>query len=183
MKNIFLLTIGVVLSYIVQAQTSIYDQPVNDIEGNAISLTNYSGKKLLLIVLPLAEADTSVQQQLLRLQQRYDSSLLQVVGLVAMEEGYDSMNKASIQQQYSGLLLTEGMYVRKSAGSNQAALLQWLTNKDNNQHFDEDAAEAGKKFFVSEDGRLYALLGGSTSLDARIVDKIVTTQVPADNNQ
>lgn len=186
MKYKLILLIMICLTSVaVYAQTSIYDQAVNDIESNSISLSGYSGKKLLFIVLPLTSSDTTVRQQLLRFQQRYDSSRVRIIGLVAMEEGYSSENKAAVEELYAdniqaGLLLTTGIAVRKSSGSSQAPLLQWLTNKDNNLHYDQDADEVGKKFFVSETGRLYAVLGASTPLDGRIIDRICNADVPAD---
>lgn len=182
MKHSILLLVLLLLgSSVVRAQSSIYEQAINDIDNNAIHLTDYVGKKILFVVLPLSASDTSVQQQLLRFQSRYDSSHVQVIGLVAIEEGYSNDRKDSIQQQYTenihaGLIITQGISVRKSAGSNQAALLRWLTNKDSNGHFDQDADETGRKFFVGGNGRLFAVLGAATSLDSRIADKAASTE-------
>jgi glutathione peroxidase-family protein len=163
------------------AQDSIYNRPISSIEGAPIQLGDFRDKNMLFIELPLVMGDTAVQQQLLRFQQRYDSSKVRVIGLLSIEDGYTIADKTGIQEMYkdnivAGMLLSAGMYVRKAAGSSQHALAQWLSNKDFNEHYDEDIDGTGKKFFVSGQGVLYAVLGSDVSLDDPIVDKIAEMQ-------
>jgi hypothetical protein len=129
----------------------------------------------------VASEDTSIQQQLVRFMQQHDTTKYQPVGILSIEDGYMPALDTAIAQQYGeaiqlGLLLTAGMQVRKEAGSNQASLIQWLTDKDSNGHYDEDADETGKKFFVSGDGELFAVLGKPLSLDDPIVERILQSR-------
>jgi hypothetical protein len=72
-----------------------------------------------------------------------------------------------------GIVLTEGMYTKKSSGSNQSALMKWLTDRTKNRHFDIDSEGIGQKFIVNATGRLFAVLPPQVSLQAGVFNKIV----------
>jgi hypothetical protein len=72
-----------------------------------------------------------------------------------------------------GIVLTEGMYTKKTSGKNQSALMQWLTDRTKNTHFDMDSWGIGHKFFVNSKGRLYAVMPPQTSLQHPIIQNIV----------
>ena len=92
---------------------------------------------------------------------------------MSVEDGYSSSNKEAIKNLYQSrdinIILTAGMYTKKSAGANQSALLKWLTSKEENYRFTLDAQGIGQKFFINSEGRLVATLPASfTWLDASI---------------
>ena len=167
---IFLFSVVCTLSY---AQ-SIYSISLKNIDGDSVSLEQYSGKKVLFIVLPLNNTD-SLFSQITRFQSRYGDSL-RVIGLLSREDGYQEAHKPAVKAMYAGwnILLTEGLNTKKASGKDQSPLMQWLTDRTKNLHFDMDCRGVGQKFFVSESGGLYAVLGPRTSLDLPIIDKIVS---------
>lgn len=156
----------------------IYEVALNNIDGNKIDLNTCKGKKILFVVLPLSVTDTTLSRaELAAVQKKYEGSLV-IIGLVAEEAGYEKSQKASLKELYNnqnaGFLLTEPMKVKK--GPHQSALLAWLTNKDKNQHFDQDVRGVGQKFFVNEKGELYAVLGPQFKLTNPLIDQIISRQ-------
>lgn len=153
----------------------IYNIAIRNIDGNIIELSQYKGKKLLFIVLPLSAQDTTVSiNDIAQLQTKYQSSLI-VIGIPSVEAGYKTQDAHKFKKLYNdasaNFIIAEGMKVKK--GTEQSSLFQWLTTKDMNQHFDQNVQGVGTKFFVNEAGRLYAVLSPRTSLQSPIVDRIV----------
>lgn len=154
----------------------IYDITIKTIDGNKIELSQYKGKKLLFMLLPLSVQDTTVSiQDIALLQTKYQSSLV-VIGIPSEEAGYKKQDadklKKMCMEASANIIIAEGMKVKKGAG--QSSLFQWLTNKDMNRHFDQDVVGVGSKFFVDEGGELYAVMGPNSALTNSLTDRIVT---------
>jgi glutathione peroxidase len=160
-----------------QETEGIYDLTVTGIDGNKIELSQYKGKKLLFILLPLSAQDTTVSiNDIASLQRKYQSSLV-IIGIPSEEAGYKTQDAANLKNicndAGTNIIITEGMKVKKGAG--QSPLLQWLTSKDKNHHFDQDVQqEVGSKFFVDEEGELYAVMGPQLKLISTLTDKILS---------
>ncbi len=156
----------------------IYSLSFKTIDGNKIELNTYRGKKMLFVILPLSAVDTTLFISALEtLHKKYDSSLV-VIGIVAEETGFKKGDEKNIKKLYEnmkpGFFITEGIKVKKASGNEQSTLLQWLTNKDKNRHFDNDAQGIGQKFFVDEAGELYAVMGPQTKLSNPVIDRILS---------
>jgi glutathione peroxidase len=154
----------------------IYDITIKTIDGQKIELSQYKGKKLLFILLPLSAQDATVSvNDLAQLQTKYQGSLV-VIGIPAEEAGYKKQDadklKKMCREAGANIIIAEGMKTKK--GAEQSSLFQWLTNKDLNRHFDQDAAGVGSKFFIDENGELYAVLGPRTALSSPLMDRVVT---------
>lgn len=174
MKNILLVILCGLLFIVSTAQSA---RNISDVNNKAINLDSLQGKKILLIVLPLNK-DTGIINQLLRFQKRYENRV-QVIGLVNTRPGSpakefykDAYNEAT----RSGITITEGLAHAEPVNNERVSVVQWVTGKSNNRQADRFAT--GSKYFLSEDGRLYAQLGKELSLDDRIVQNIVNTNVP-----
>jgi glutathione peroxidase len=156
----------------------IYDHSFSDINKKSIRLKDFAGKKLLFIILPVSATD-SLTAQLKSFMATYGDKV-QVIGVLSQEDGYSKGSKTAIKTMYqnTGILVTDGMRSRK--GNGQSPLMKWLTNKNENGHFDMDAKGPGQKFFVNEQGKLYAVLG-QLSLSSPFINKIVN--VTAGNEQ
>ncbi|HEU4471643.1 MAG TPA: hypothetical protein VFR58_11195 [Flavisolibacter sp.] len=153
---------------------SVYQLSVKDIDGNPINLNAYAGKKILFYLLPLSASDSGFLQ-LQAFKSRYLDTV-QVIGVPSIEDGFQqSSGAASLKALYSnlGIIITQGMHTRKSSGANQSELMQWLTNKSKNLHFDMDALGIGHKFFVSGTGRAFAVMPPQVPLTAPLFDRIV----------
>jgi glutathione peroxidase-family protein len=136
----------------------IYGIQFKDIDGKQTSLLSYRGKKTLVLIISGLQKDTALLNRLVPFYQRYKDSIGFVI-IPSIEDGYSESNKAVMKKLFfeSGLLqvlITEGCYTRKSAGSNQAELMQWFTNKAHNMREDRDIIGAGHRFFLNEVGGL-----------------------------
>mgnify|MGYP002377644088 CR=1 FL=1 len=151
---------------------SIYSIPLRNIDGDSVQLSDFSGKKMLFIILPLAGQD-SVAGQLISFAEQHGDSIT-VIGVISVEDGYTGEMKETVKTLYSGtsIILTEPMNIRK-ASSNQSGLMQWFTDKNKNRHFIRDADAIGMKFFVGETGRLFAVLGRGGGLQSPIIERIL----------
>lgn len=181
MKYLFFVWMLMLLAQNAVCQATVYDQPMSDINGIPNQLLHLAGKKIMFVVLPLKEADTAFSAALSRFQELYADSIT-VVGILSREDGFNASRVHLIKERYAsqlrvGMILTEGMNIRKSAGAQQAPVMSWLTKQEFNRHFDRDASGPGVKFFVSGSGRLYAVLGNEVPFDARVIERIVSAAV------
>jgi glutathione peroxidase len=177
MKKLILFLVNIfILAQLTNAQG--YQQlSFTTIDGENFSLSFYSGKKVLFIIAPLAQADSSFTQ-IQSFASRYQDTV-KVIAIPSFEDGYQATNATALKAMYSntGIVLTEGMHTKKTSGANQSLLMKWLTDKSRNYHYDMDAQGIGQKFFVSEQGSLFAVLVPQTSLQHPIVNSIVHTSV------
>jgi hypothetical protein len=174
MKKTLIIIIYLLIYRSSMAQTS---PDITDIYNNTISLQSLQGKKILIVILPL-QKDTAAIDQLLRFQKKYEKKVA-VLGLVTVQPGSPSVdfykntyNDASKE----GLTITTGISKDNKATDERASTIQWLTAKSNNRQADRYAP--GSKYFLSEDGRLYAQLEKGIHLDAPIVQSIINVIVP-----
>jgi glutathione peroxidase len=177
-KSLFLFI--VVLSFYLNSNSqSLYDLRIKTIAGDSVALSTYAGKKIMFIIAPLSGSD-SLYTQLKEFKSRYKDSV-HVVGILSVEDGYKNADADKLKKLYqnAGITLTEGMSTKKSSGVSQSLLLQWLTDKNKNRHFNNDAAGPGTKFFVNEKGRLYAVIPPQASLKHTIVEKIMQSNTAA----
>ncbi|WP_207516100.1 hypothetical protein [Longitalea luteola] len=164
---------------------SIYRQPLKNINGEKIELSHYRGKKMLFVIVPVTALDTTISiNDLSSLQEKYSNSLV-VFGIPSEDAGFKKGDEEKIKKIYSSkqgnFILTEGMKVKKGAG--QSELLQWLTNKEKNRHFDRDVQGVGAKFFVDEMGELYAVMGPRLKLTDPLTDRILSKVEKQNNNK
>jgi hypothetical protein len=150
---------------------------IADINNKATAIDSLKGIKLLIIVLP-SQADTTISNQLLRFQKNY-AQKVNVIALVPVQTGTTSKelyaaNYEAVSQ--SGIIVSEGVAGTEKPDNERASVIQWLSGKSNNRQ--QDLYVAGSKYFISEEGRLYAQLGKETSLDDPLVKSIINTQVP-----
>ena len=173
MKKIFLVFVNVALFFLLVSGQNFYQLKFKNINGDSVSLSSLAGKKVLFFITALSQSDSNFSQ-LQAFKNRYRDSI-QVIGILSFEDGYHSNNASAIRRLYNnmGIILTEGMYTKKSSGNNQSPLMKWLTDKNKNMHFDIDAKGIGQKFFVSQVGRLYAVMSPESSLASFFIDKVV----------
>jgi glutathione peroxidase len=156
--------------------SSIYDIQVESVNGDTISLSNYTNKKILITVINAAEPDPS-QLEALDSLQKNDTSLV-VIAVPANEFGGPGSDSAIAAMQDSlglEILITKSSYVTKGSGDNQVLLFKWLTDVNENSHFDTDVETVGKFFIVSKTGILYSVL--SNDVPADILDQVLDQQI------
>lgn len=156
---------------------SIYTYSVPAIEGTNYPISNCQGKKILIVTLPLQQnpSTDSVLTSLDTLGLSHINELT-IIGVPAVEDGYSAAQQQQLQQWYRSklgqhIIITSGLFTRKSSGTQQHPLFRWLTTVTENEAFDIDAAGEGYKFFVGTSGRLFAVLRPHTRIWSQAVQK------------
>jgi len=152
------------IAYLSIFLTSIYDYEIPKIEGGNQQLSGYSGKKIMIIALPITQTayTDSMLYSLDTLSMAHISDL-NVIGVPSFEDGYTSSLKQSLLQWYRSklgtqVIITDGLYTRKSSGSQQHPLFKWLTTESLNESLDSEVSGPGFMFFVSRTGELNGVL-------------------------
>jgi glutathione peroxidase len=174
MKLILFLIAVLSLSFV--NPDEVYNQPLKNIDGNTIDLNAYRGKKIIFIILPLSTQDSSVSvSDVINIQAQVDS--LVIIGVPSIEMGYTNALKANLKSRFSGagsnFILADAMNVRKTSGTAQAPLFQWLTKMEMNQHFNMDVKQIGDKFLVNSKGRLFAVIGPQLKLSSSVLAQVL----------
>lgn len=176
MKLLIMSCLGV-LMVMFQQHTSVYSITCVKADGTSLSLQNYKGKKALFVVLPQAE-DTAFYHGLATFQQKYQDSI-SVIGIPVAEIGFDSEEvkaiDTSIAQSNTVVL---DVVVTDTVAGKPAPLIEWLTQKEKNDHFQVNKVVGGQKFFIDERGTLYAVMGPKVPFTATVIDRIVQRPQP-----
>jgi len=155
---------------------SIYELSFKTIAGETVPVSRFKGHKVLFVVLPLSPTDTILPASALKAIQTKYTSLI-IVGIVSEEVGFKKADKEKIKKQYRnmlpGFLLTEPLKATKASGKDQNPVLQWLTHRKRNTHFDEDAKSPGYKYFIDEKGELYGMLDPKVKISGAFVDRVI----------
>ncbi|HMH20211.1 MAG TPA: hypothetical protein VK563_00475 [Puia sp.] len=161
------------------AQSSLMDSSIVKLSGESVMLSQYSGRKLLVIILPTAHAvsDTVYIQKLASVCD-HNSNRLVIIGVLSYEDGYRDSLSAVLKTWYSAysrpnLLITAGMHTRKNTESAQNPLFKWLTDAGRNGHFDQDAGGVNQKFLIDQLGYLCGVYDARTGLSLRSIQKIM----------
>jgi hypothetical protein len=150
-----------------------------DINNHSIATDSFQNKKLMVILLP-ALTDTALQGQLLRFQARHTGEI-RIIGLIDgswMGGLTDTANAFCQRFCRSGIIVSAGLLTISKNSGQRDALLQWVTSKSQGRQW--EAGAPGREYFISESGRLYAVLGPETSLDSPTADYLVKVQVPGE---
>ena len=135
---------------------SIYDIPINSIDGNEMNLNEYKGKFILFVNVA---SNCGFTRQYKDLQQLYNenSDNLVVIGVPcnqfgAQEPGTEEQISIFCSEKYDVTFpMTEKLSVR---GSNQHQLYKWLTSKDFNGRKSSSVKWNFQKYFINRKGHL-----------------------------
>lgn len=155
MKCLFLAVLIAALS----STSSFYDFQFTTIEGVNRFTNEFQGKKVVIVVLPASPqlADVPYLLRLDSLSSAHPEIVM--MGVPSYEYGFVGGNLTDLTNWYRAVLgsqfiITTGLHTDKSAGSNQHPLFKWLTDKNENSHFDDDVAGPGQQFVINEQGNL-----------------------------
>ena len=157
---------------------SFYDQQFTTIEEASISMSSYQGKKVMIIVLPVIQTDdaSAYLKSIDSLCTKYKASI-SMIGIPSIQDGYiaDSLESLKIWYRHnlSNLfVIAKAMYIKKGSPQ-QNSLFKWLTDKNENQHFNEDAEGPGQKFFIDGQGELYGVFSSQKKLSEALISRML----------
>jgi len=159
--------------------SSVYDITISTLEGSTKPMSDFQGKRLLIIILPITKnpADSSFLRIIDTLSRRYNNQI-RFMGVPSFDDGYHNELQSDLLQYYrsiigSQVVITSGMYTRNGAGSLQHPLFNWLCKKENNTHFDYRVRGVGDKFFIRENGELYGILSPDSRLNDSLMQRML----------
>lgn len=164
-----------------QEPSSLYKLSFRSLNSSPLNMADYQGKKILVAGYSATNPDKEV---LLSLDQLYkdNKEKLVVIVIPVYDSGSHISTRAIRDNWRSHLALS---YILSDPGSskklNEEAvhpLLQWVTSKEYNRHFDQRINRDGKIFVISETGRLFAVLTGKAAMNRQTMAKILNMQVP-----
>lgn len=138
------------------SQSTIPAVEFQSLKGVPINMDNYRGKKLIVYTVANA-GDFAAIKKLKKLVEGSDS----LVAIVIPVDDFKNSNiEASVKEFLKDSLpqnfIVSGIVSAKSrAISNGHPLLKWLSNKNENTHFDFDFKESGQALFINPKGELY----------------------------
>jgi hypothetical protein len=172
------ITVITFLLSFVSPPKSVYEIKIKDINGETKALSGYHSKKMVFFILSGNEADSTLSTLAAFCTKYKDSAV--VLGILSIEDGYSEGNKAVVKDRYKskcpGIVLTEGMYTRM-ASAGQSELMQWLTHVEQNRHGDQEITGPGWKFFVDEEGMLYAGMPPRLALTSPFIQRIMSKPI------
>lgn len=136
--------------------TSVYDIKLTNINGSAIDLSQFKGKKILFVNTASECGFTPQYKGLQQLHEKYKDKLV-IIGLPCNQFGGQEPGTASEIQSFCttnygvDFLMTEKIDVK---GSNQHELYQWLTDQAKNGNKSSTVKWNFQKYLVDEQGRL-----------------------------
>jgi glutathione peroxidase len=144
---------------------SIYNFKVTAYNGGIIDLSQYKGKKILIVNTP-EEADYSRQySELEALYEKYKDRLV-IIGFLANDFLIepDSKKNPSREKNYNvSFPLASKVLVR---GDNMAPIYKWLTEKKYNNFKDTEVGWDFHKFLINENGQLIAVFKPKTKANS-----------------
>lgn len=164
MKKCLFLSLLIGLFYTSFSQQNVYGFSLPDIEGGSINLSGYTGKKLVFVTLPLVQSvSTDSALYAMDTLALAHQGGLKIIGVISIEDGYTTGQKTALLLWYRSKLgnhisITDGVYTRKTSGSQQHPLYKWLTSMSMNEVFDIDPDATGFKFFINTEGKLVGVL-------------------------
>lgn len=147
---------------------SIYDFKIPAVDGTVIDLSQYKGRKLLLVNTASKCGFTPQYKALEQLYERYKDKLV-IIGFPSnnflfQEPGSNEKIAQFCKENYNVSFPMAAKIAVK--GRNMAPIYQWLTQKQYNGYKDSKVKWNFQKYLVSEKGELIAIFDPKTSPDA-----------------
>jgi glutathione peroxidase len=177
MKKLFIvLSISFLITSAFAQTKSFHDFTVKTIDGEEISLSEFKGKKVLVVNTASKCGLTPQYEDLQKLYEKYGSDKFVIIGFPAnnfmnQEPGSNSEIKQFCSSEYN---VTFPMMAKISVkGDDMDPLYDWLTNKDLNGVMDSKVKWNFQKYMIDENGKFVDVAYPKTNpLDDQIVSWI-----------
>lgn len=174
MKTLLVSFLFLALVSVVTGQTkTFYDFTTKDIDGKEVKLSDFMGKKVLVVNVASKCGNTPQYEPLEKLYQKYGPDKFVVVGFPAnnfraQEPGTNEEIKEFCSAKYH---VTFPMMSKISVkGADMDPIYKWLTSKAENGVMDAPVTWNFQKFMIDEKGKLVGMLEPDVDPDT---DKII----------
>lgn len=164
--------------FMANAQQEFYLFELTDISGRTISLKDYRGKKVLIILSNSSSPDSLRVNKISKIIKEFGSKLTTIVIPISDFSSTSLDNSKGYLKKYQkeGIIVTETIIAKKTS-QQQSVFLKWLTSKDKNNRFDIDVQVPFQMFAISEKGRLYAVMAGNNDIDKGYLRDILAVNI------
>lgn len=145
---------------------SFFDFTVKTIDGKNLDLSQFKGKKILVVNTASKCGNTPQYKDLEDLYEKYGGDHFTIIGFPAnnfghQEPGTDAQIKEFCTSNYN---VTFPMMSKISVkGDDMAPVYKWLTEKSENGVMDSEVTWNFQKYMIDEDGRLVGFVKPGTS--------------------
>lgn len=157
-------------------QSKIYSFTMNDIDGKAVSLSQYQGKVLLIVNVASKCGYTKQYAGLQKLYEKYKDNGFVILAFPAnnflrQEPGTDSEIKAFCTTKFN---VTSPIFSKISVkGKDIHPLYQYLTNPEENREFGKPIKWNFNKFLIGKDGETIARFPSKVApMDASLLEAL-----------
>lgn len=181
MKKLLFLIISVFLLGWQNSPVNVYQLQFNDLDGGLINMASFKGKKIIVAEYDAINPDRKQLAALDTLYKKNKNNLIVIAipvtdfGNSASEGNVKKLWKDTLQLSY---FITKVSKAKKSNGNSQHRLFRWITNKNENGHFDYDVDNDGEMFMISENGALFAFIKKKINLTGSLMNKLLTQKGP-----
>jgi len=160
---------------------SIYDLSYESIDGDTISLSQYKGKKIIIVN---TASDCGYTAQYEELQQLYDLKKSEVVILGFPANDFKNQEKGSNEQisnfckKNYGVSFPLASKVVVVKGTQQHPVFQWLSDPTQNGWNDEAPAWNFSKYVLDEEGRLIGYADPAVKPLTKSFTQILNISIP-----
>ena len=168
--------IKLIISFLFIFQTSVYSLSFSTLDGEAVSMSAFQGKKILLVNIATGSKLATQLQDLEQLQQQYRDKLIVIAfpsNSFSREQRSNAEIKAFCRDTYrTSFLIAEKKEV---AGSEVQPVYQWLTTQSENGMMQGEIKGDFQKFLIDEKGNLVGVFASNVSpLDPQLLNAIST---------
>jgi glutathione peroxidase-family protein len=141
------------------SMVEVYTIQFQDVSGKTVSMSSFKGKKVIVAVINAKSPDITYLRYLNQIQAKSTSFRIIAVPSTEFAGQFDPtrLNQVRTSEKLAIIVAKPGE-LKKDAKGRQHPLLAWLTDKGQNQHFDQNIETTDKLFFINESGVLYAVL-------------------------
>lgn len=158
-----------------QMPSTIHGFSITTLEGETLNLSNFKGKKILIVNTASKCGFTPQYKELEELYKTYEDRLV-VIGFPAnnflrQEPGTNDEIAEFCERNYGvSFPMSEKISVK---GKDMAPIYQWLTKKENNGVKNSKVTWNFNKYLIDEEGRLIEKFGSRVKpLDSKITDHL-----------
>lgn len=177
--SIIMLAAVVLFATAQSKQKNLYDFTVTDIDGKRCNLSQFKGKKVMIVNVASKCGLTPQYELLQELYDEYKDRGLVIIGFPAnnfkgQEPGSNSEIKEFCTQNYG---VTFPMMEKISvAGKDQTPIYRWLTKKSENGKIDQEVTWNFQKYLIDENGNLVDVVMPKESPKSEAIIKWLTAK-------
>lgn len=166
--------LNILIAFSVSLLSSIYNVSINDTDGHTISLSEYRGKKILLVNIATGSERVSQLASLQQLQQQYHDSLV-IIAFPSNSFGNEPRSNAEIKTFCQSTYNCSFIIAAKNSvtGGSAQPVYSWLSNAAANGASSISIAGDFQKILIDKEGDIIGIFAPAVNLtDASFVQAI-----------